>query len=121
MPKGKKYGGRDFQPGNPGGPGRPKASLELKGQPRLTRESYSVTLNKIAHKTPEELIQMLSKENRNKYTMLELWIANVVKIGYEKGDMMRLESILNRAIGPVKQQLEVSGSIEQLVAGSHNE
>lgn len=106
MAKGVKTGGKNFQKGKPGGPGRPKILPEAKGLPPLDRSSYNRLLNEALGMTQKQLKDRI---NDPKATMLQKWIASIVVKGTSSGDTSRLEALLGRAIGPVKQQLEHSG------------
>lgn len=48
------------------------------------------------------------RDSRN-YSALEIWIASIALKGIAKGDMSALDGLLNRAIGKVKEKLELTG------------
>lgn len=101
---GVKSGGRDFLPGNGGGPGRPPKLPELKDAPRLDRDNYNRLLNQTLHMSKDELKKVLEDPNA---TMISKALASIVAKTTTLGDIHRLEALLNRAIGPVKQEIAV--------------
>lgn len=111
MPPGFKVpgSGRDFEPGNPGSPGRPKLLPEAEGLPRIDKDSYNRLLNHTLSLTEEQLTAIESDPSK---TMLEKWLASIVKKGAENGDPNRLEILLSRAIGPVKHEVSHSGTVQ---------
>ena len=120
MPPGKKFGGRDFPKGKPGGPGRPKLLPEAVGLPRLDRDSYNRLLNKTLNYTQDQLKHVIKNDEHfepdaegkpKKITMLEKWVATIVAKGSTLGDVTRIEALLNRAIGPVKQEIKHEGDV----------
>lgn len=44
-----------------------------------------------------------------KHSSLEVWIASIALKGIQKGDMSGLDGLLNRAIGKVKDKVELTG------------
>lgn len=99
---GKKVGGRDFQKGNPGGPGRPPLLPQVEGLPRLSKDSYNRLLNQMLHLTKDQLQALVNDPAK---PMIEKWLASIVVKGTVLGDTGRMESLLNRAIGPVPKEL----------------
>ena len=115
---GKKTGGRDFKPGQaPKSPGRPRIPEELKAIEPITQDSYKRILNKYTSMSREQL-QAVIKEPST--PAIEIIVCSIIAKAMTGGDQSRLESLLNRAIGPVPKQLEVSGqlSLEQLIVKS---
>lgn len=119
---GRNNGGRNFQKGNPGGPGRPPILPELKAVPSLTKETYSKILNTYSSLSRDELQECIKNPNaksiinpEEKISVLELLVCTILAKGLSMGDQNRLESILNRAIGPVKQEASVEATIKVTV------
>jgi hypothetical protein len=105
---GRNGGGRNFKKGNPGGPGRPPVLPELKGIEPMTKDTYSRLLNKTMSMSREELKAVLNDPNAS---VKDLALAAIASRAISNGDPQRWESILNRAIGPVKQEASVDATI----------
>lgn len=121
MAKGKKTGGRDWQPGNRGNPnGRPRVPKEIRALRDADKEWISETLHKYLHMKWGEFQRIA---NDNDLPMLEVYLANILNAGLSDGDEKRLNFIFDRYIGKVKDKVEHSGdlTLEQLIAGSQKE
>lgn len=81
---------KPFQKGNPGGPGRPRAVL--------TRAQVEVLFQRFSTKTRDQLQAVIVD---HKSTMLEIMIATVMIKAAKDGDAMRLQFLLDRAVGKV--------------------
>jgi len=97
MPKGKKYGGRDFQPGHKFGQGRPRVPQDLKEARSLNRIELDRLLNKYIYMTAPEIN---SAVRSTELPMIELITAKVLAKAFNDGDTKRLEFILDRLLGP---------------------
>jgi hypothetical protein len=107
MAKGFKTGGRDFKKGhNAPGPGRPAVSKELQATRQLNSSELVRILNELVHADKETLI---TKTKDPKTTVFELIICSILKNAYDKGDQQRINFILDRLVGKVKDQVEHSG------------
>jgi hypothetical protein len=110
MPKGikpdwlKPYQFKAGQSGNPRG--KPKLMPEVDGLPRLTKDTYNRLLNQTLHYSKEKLNEVIMDDTS---TMLEKWVAMIVSKGTVGGDPNRLEALLSRAIGPIKQEIQHEG------------
>lgn len=113
MAKGRKTGGKNFQPGvvtNPNG--RPKTPEDLKQARKLTSLELERALNEFLSKSKDELKEI--KENP-KSTMLQLMIHSIVVNAVNKGDQQRMDFLLNRTIGKIEEKLKInSQSIVQV-------
>ena len=108
MAKGKKTGGRDMKKGETVNPnGRPKLSEEAKAVKKMTSEQAITIFSKLIAATPKDLVEMANKEDAS---FLEKCVAVVAKKALETGDISRLEFLLNRSIGPVKQKIDHTSS-----------
>ena len=106
MAKGFKTGGRDFKKGHSApGPGRPSVSKELKATRQLNSSELVRILNELVHADKETLI---AKTKDPKTTVFELIICSILKNAYDKGDQQRINFILDRLVGKVKEQVEHS-------------
>lgn len=115
MAKGFKTGGRDFVKGqiaNPRGPKKlPEGFSEIK---KLTSAEVVMLMNKYSNMTLEELKELLEK--KEKLSVLDAMIISVLTKSFEQGDQNRFQFILDRMIGTVKQQVDLSnedGSMKQ--------
>jgi hypothetical protein len=101
---GKKLPGRPFKKGKPGGPGRPPMAPELKGIPRLTKEQVEACIAKYQWMGLDELEVAMKDEKRS---MLEHMIMSIIHKAVVQGDQGRMEFLLNRTIGKVKDITEI--------------
>lgn len=97
--------GRPFQKGKPGGPGRPRMNPELKKIPGLSKEEVDKILAKFGRMSRAEIKDHMADPAT---PMLELMVGAVVMKAYQHGDQSRLNFILERTIGKVKDQVEVT-------------
>lgn len=101
MAKGIKSGGRDFKPGNPGG-GRPKVPQEVRDFQRLTVLEVSRIYNKYFHMNFRELQEALKEPST---TVIELIVGKIMAVAIQKGDQLRLNSLLERVVGSVPKNV----------------
>jgi hypothetical protein len=104
--KGKKTGGRDFEPGNAGGPGRPEVLPQVKEFKKWGKENTARMLTRIGSMSYEELLGLLAKPSWA--NALELAVGSVLMNAIVNGEHQGIEWLLNRTIGPVKQEIEVT-------------
>lgn len=93
-------GGRSFVKGHPGGPGRPPKSPEIKKMTAHTRQEIERVLNEALSLTHEELKELVKDP---KTTVLHKMVYTICIKGIFLGDPSRLDFILNRLIGKVKE------------------
>lgn len=111
MAKGKKFGGRDFAPGNCANPnGRPKVPEDLKLARKLTAIELERIMNELLGLTRAELTELIDKKNQN-VNVLRLAVASVLAGGISKADPMKLNFILERLIGKVVEKIEHKGDL----------
>ena len=90
-----------FKPGQSGNPaGRPKLSPELRKIRELNGEEIRRLFAKYARMTRMQLQESIDNPNT---PVIELIIATGISIAYLQGDYTRLNFILNRTIGPIKE------------------
>jgi hypothetical protein len=111
MAKGKKTGGKDFVPGDPR-MGRKRVPEELKGMRALSKAEATAALSDVLKLTTQELDELLESKTA---TMMQLCAARIVKVAFEQGDQQRLNFMLDRLIGRVKDELDVKVSIQPKV------
>jgi hypothetical protein len=101
MPPGKKFGGKDWVPGQSGNPkGREPIPPEIKQARRLSRIRFEEILQKYLHSTLEEMKAAIADP---KTDAIELIVLRIMIEGIKKGDEKRLGFLLDRLLGPVKQ------------------
>lgn len=105
MAKGVKTGGRDFKPGHDQpGPGRPPYPKEVREASKLTRILFEGTLNKLINMNISELE---SYTQDSSVPAIEVILASILQRAIRDGDHTRLDFILNRLIGKVKEKIDV--------------
>jgi hypothetical protein len=97
---------KPFKPGQSGNPnGRPKVPHDILEARKLNQVELERTVNKYLF-TDRFSLQKVIKDPSTK--MMDLMVASIMAQAAQKGDQQRLEFILNRLIGKVKDQIEVS-------------
>ena len=87
---------KPFKPGQSGNPsGKPKQLL--------TKDKVSSILGKFATMTREQLQAVVTD---SKSTMIEIMIASVMVKAAKDGDYARLDFLLTRSVGKVKEEIE---------------
>jgi hypothetical protein len=104
--KGRKTGGRNFQPGQSGNPkGAPNVPEDVKAIRRLTRSELDRLFNKFIFMTKTEIQRAVMDPAA---PSLELWISSVIHKGVVEGDDRRMNSVFDRLLGKVKDHVEHS-------------
>jgi hypothetical protein len=91
------------QSGNPGG--KPKVPDDIKEARKLNQIELERAINRLIWLPRAELKALIENPET---PMFEMMLASIVAQAAQKGDQSRLEFILMRVIGKVKDQLEVS-------------
>ena len=92
-------------PGTTGNPlGRPKTHQDILDAKRLNRNELERTLARFLTMTPEELKAI--KENPNS-TITELLLYSIITNAINKGDHQRFSFLLDRAVGPVTEDINI--------------
>jgi len=95
-----------FKPGQSGNPGgKAKVPDDIKEARKLTQLDLERVINSLLYITKEAL-QAKIKDPQT--PMIEMIAASIMAQAAVKGDHMRLDFILQRMIGKVKDQLEVT-------------
>lgn len=116
MARGKKTGGRDFQPGQSGNPaGGPKTPEDLKEARKLTKLEFERIVNQYLF---EKEIDLQELRTRPGTRMIDLLIASIMDKALVHGDDRRLTFLLDRLIGKVKDHVEVETKAGVLLAYS---
>lgn len=106
MAKGIKTGGRNFQKGVSGNPnGRPKLPPEIKQIQKMSPTFVRAMINKLSRMTKDELATHLKDP---KTPVLEVTLGSIYAKAIKDGDYMRLNFLLDRTIGKVKDEVDIS-------------
>lgn len=98
--------GKPFEKGespNPGG--IPNTPQKLRGQPKLTRTQLCEAANDLLARTIPELQDVMRDKSS---PALDVMLASVIIHIAKHGDMQRLNALLDRLIGKVKETVEVT-------------
>lgn len=102
--QGRKTGGRNWEPGQSGNPnGRPKTPDDLKKALRMTKIEFQELLVKYLSFSLADL--KAANENANT-TALDRIVISVITNAIKKGDQQRLDFLMNRIIGKVKEEID---------------
>lgn len=113
MALGKKTGGRDIQKGQVLNPkGRPRLPEYLKKARKMNKALFQEILQKYMSCNITQLKKHLDDSQRaeSKITALEVVVIKVLYEAMKKGDEKKLDFLLTRLIGKVKDEVEVSGN-----------
>lgn len=97
--------GKRFQKGqvaNPGG--RRKLPDDIKEARKVTQDELERSINRAVFSTRAELAALVKDPGTR---MLDVMVASIVAQASQKGDQQRLDFLLNRMIGKVKDRIEV--------------
>ncbi len=98
--------GKRFKPGVSGNPGgKPKIPDDIKEARKLTQIELERTINALLFLDKESLQARIKDP---KTPMIEMIAASIMAQAAVKGDHLRLDFILQRMIGKVKDQVEIS-------------
>jgi hypothetical protein len=96
---------KPFKPGQSGNPGgRAKLPEDIKEARKLNQIELERVINKYLYLDHADFEAEIKRPG---VPMLELMLASIVKAAAQKGDQLRLDFILNRVIGKVKERIEV--------------
>lgn len=105
MAKGKKTGGRDFQPGQSGNPsGRPPEPEDIKKARSLTKNEYTRIANKYLWMDLESFGKELKRKDLSMFEKAVMQMIQHAAAGCER----RFEQILARMIGKPRDKMEVT-------------
>lgn len=96
----------DFKKGHPGGPGRPKHSLEMHMINKLPKDVFYLTISKYLQMDIMELQGFLDDVKTKKVMVLDAYIASLIVKGVQTQDVGILEWLATRSVGKVKDQVE---------------
>lgn len=102
MPRKPPTNGVKFKPGQSGNPGgRPKLPDDIKEARKLNQVELERIVNKYLYMDREAVKAAISSPGT---PMMELMVASIVAQAAQKGDHLRLDFVLNRMIGKVKDE-----------------
>jgi hypothetical protein len=95
-----------FPPGVSGNPsGRPKTPPDILEARKLTQNELERIVNKFLYLDRAAIAELVKTPGT---PMIELVVASILAQAAQKGDQQRLEFVLQRMIGKVKDQIEVT-------------
>lgn len=106
MTMGRKTGGRDWVKGQSGNPAGSKLPEDIKEGRKINRMEVERVFNKLMNAAKDELISI---GNDPKTPILEAITARVMAKAYNQGDHQRLNFLLDRLVGKVKETIEHVG------------
>ncbi len=102
-----------WKPGESGNPnGRPKDPPEVKEIKLLTKQYFKEIGSLIVLGNIDELERIAQDR---KQPVIKVMIAAVAVKAMSKGDMVAIDMLLNRLIGKVKEEVELSGQVNTIV------
>lgn len=107
MARGKKTGGRNFEPGNTFGKGTPPIPLEIRESKEFTRAKLIESMTKY---TVMPLMDLTVLAKDQSLPAVDHIIIRIIINAIQKGDHTRLDFILDRLHGKVKQVVENIGN-----------
>jgi len=106
MANGRKTGGRNFQPGNKLGKGRPPLADELKEIKNLDKDIFKKTISKFMDMDVENLKEFLDKVKTQKVKVFDAYIASMIAKGMQNQDVSIMEWLATRSVGKVKDEVD---------------
>lgn len=102
MAKGRKTGGKDWEPGFSRNPaGRPPDPIHVRLVKKVSHSDFKYALQSILQARPEEL-------GTFKGNILEMALASIMQQAIKYGDHNKLEFLINRLYGKVPDKVEVT-------------
>ncbi len=113
MAKGKKTGGKNWSDTNqPAKRGRKSVPADLRAARSLTKATLEGLINKHLWMTSKQIDKVLEESSR--VSMMERMIASIIQKAVIQGDERRLEFILDRLIGKVKDEIDITAYLRKL-------
>lgn len=106
MANGRKTGGRNFQPGNKLGKGRPPLADELKEIKNLDKDIFKKTISKFMDMDVENLKEFLDQVKTQKVKVFDAYIASMIAKGMQNQDVSIMEWLATRSVGKVKDEVD---------------
>ena len=113
MAKGSKTGGRDFKKGEVNNPkGRPRLPAHVKEARKLNKVKFEEILQKYVTHNLKGLKDALNDPDT---PAIELAVVKILHESIKTGDQRRLEFILDRLIGKVKEEVKFEGQVHSVL------
>jgi len=106
MANGRKTGGKNFQPGNKLGKGRPKLSDEYRDIKTLDKDIFKKTISKYLDMDVENLKEFLEQVKTQKVKVFDAYIAAMIAKGMQTQDISIMEWLATRSVGKVKDEVD---------------
>ena len=111
MAKGKKTGGRDFKKGSSGNPrGGAAHNQELKAVRRMSQTDVAEVGRLILE---GNLGKLQAVKDDHDASVLKVWFCSVAIKAISRGDAHALSVILDRIVGKVPAEMNLTGTLEQ--------
>lgn len=94
-----------FKPGNAGGPGRPPTPEDIRDIRKYSRFEVERVFDKFLGLTKGDLLERLKHPDT---PVLEAILGQIILKAISGGDQVRLGFILDRVIGKVKEEMELT-------------
>lgn len=106
MAAGRKTGGKNFQPGNKLGKGRPKLDASFKEIKNLDKDIFKKTISKYLDMNVENLREFLEEVKTQKVKVFDAYIASMIAKGMQNQDVSIMEWLATRSVGKVKDEVD---------------
>ena len=109
---------KPWKPGESGnGKGRPPVPEDVKRIRKLTNDEIKEVGSLLLSGKQSELEALLKSDDT---PMLKKWIASVAIAGVNAGDEKKLDAILNRIVGKVKEEIDVNVIPRPVILEKHD-
>lgn len=115
MAKGKKSGGRDWEPGESGNPKGPAVlPPDIREARKLNKQEFERIVNKFLYLTPAE-IKAIAEDPKT--PAFELMIGAIVAKAVTQADTFRAEFLIARLVPKLPEKITVDGSLHSQLVG----
>lgn len=106
MAYGRKTGGKNFEPGNKLGKGRPRLDDQFKEIKNLDKDIFKKTIAKYLSIDVEELESSLRSIKEKKVKVFDAYIITLIAKGMQTQDVSIMEWLATRSVGKVKDEVD---------------
>lgn len=106
MAYGRKTGGKNFEPGNKLGKGRPRLDDQFKEIKNLDKDIFKKTIAKYLSVDVEELESSLRSIKEKKVKVFDAYIITLIAKGMQTQDVSIMEWLATRSVGKVKDEVD---------------
>lgn len=107
MAVGRKTGGKNFEPGNKLGTGRPQLPEHIKEARKLTRERFEEILYKYFDSSKKEIDDAYASPET---PAIDLIVLKILIESIKYGDHANFNMILDRVVGPMSKKIDMTSS-----------